>query len=140
VNEPSPASPNGRHVNGRFALGNKVAVGNPGGSRMKELRAALLAAATPEKVKAVEESLHELAVGGDVAAAKVWLDHVVGKPLQAVEVSGPDGQALGVEVVMTAVLAALAPYPEARLAVAARLKGVGCGHDAGPGDRAGDPA
>jgi hypothetical protein len=41
---------------------------------------------------------------------------------------------------MTAVLAALAPYPEARLAVAARLKGVGCGHDDGPGDRAGDPA
>jgi hypothetical protein len=57
---------------------------------MKELRRALLECATEEKVKAVEESLHELAVGGDVAAAKVWLDHVVGKPLQAVEVSGPD--------------------------------------------------
>ena len=100
----------------------------------------MIEAATPEKVRAVEESLHELAVGGDVAAAKVWLDHVVGKPLQAVEVSGPDGQGLGVEVLMTAVLAALAPFPEARLAVAARLKGVGRGHDAGPGDRVGDPA
>ena len=140
MNEPSPASPNGRHVNGRFAPGNQAAVGNPGNTRMKELRRALLECATEEKVKAVEESLHELAVGGDVAAAKVWLDHVVGKPLQAVEVSGPDGQGLGVEVLMTAVLAALAPYPEARLAVAARLKGVGRGHDAGSGDRAGDPA
>jgi hypothetical protein len=140
MNEPSPASPNGRHVNGRFAPGNQAAVGNPGNTRMKELRRALLECATEEKVKAVEESLHELAVGGDVAAAKVWLDHVVGKPLQAVEVSGPDGQGVGVEVLMTAVLAALAPYPEARLAVAARLKGVGRGHDAGPGDRAGDPA
>ena len=135
-----PAIPNGRDVDGRFTPGNAIGKGNPGNRRQRELRAALIEAATPEKVKAVEEALHELAVGGDVAAAKVWLDHVVGKPLQAVEVSGPDGQALGMEVVMTAVLAALAPYPEARLAVAARLKGVGRGHDAGPGDRAGDPA
>ena len=137
MNEPSP---NGRTQDGRFASGNAISQGNLGNKRMKELRRALLDCATEVKVKAVEESLHELAVGGAVAAAKVWLDHVVGKPLQAVEVSGPDGQALGMEVVMTAVLAALAPYPEARLAVAARLKGVGRGHDAGPGDRAGDPA
>jgi hypothetical protein len=137
MNEPSP---NGRNLDGRFAPGNVISQGNLGNKRMKELRRALLECATEEKVKAVEESLHELAVGGDVAAAKVWLDHVVGKPLQAVEVSGPDGQGLGVEVLMTAVLAALAPYPEARLAVAARLKGVGRGHDAGPGDRTGDPA
>ena len=135
-----PTNPNGRHVDGRFTPGNAIGKGNPGNRRQRELRAALIEAATPEKVKAVEEALYELAVGGDVAAAKVWLDHVVGKPVQAVELAGPDGQALGMEVVMTAVLAALAPYPEARLAVAARLKGVGRGHDDGPGDRAGDPA
>jgi hypothetical protein len=139
MSDPVPTS-NGRHVDGRFTPGNAIGKGNPGNRRQRELRAALIEAATPEKVKAVEESLHELAVGGDVAAAKVWLDHVVGKPLQAVEVSGPDGQGLGVEVLMTAVLAALSPYPEARLAVAARLKEVGRGHDAGPGDRVGDPA
>jgi hypothetical protein len=139
MNDRVPASPNGRDIDGRFAAGNKHSLGSAGNRRPRELRAALIEAATPEKVKAVEESLHELAVGGDVAAAKVWLDHVVGKPVQAVELAGPDGQALGMEVVMTAVLAALAPYPEARLAVAARLKGVGRGHDAGPGDRAGDP-
>jgi hypothetical protein len=139
MSDPVPTS-NGRHVDGRFTPGNAIGKGNPGNRRQRELRAALIEAATPEKVKAVEEALYELAVGGDVAAAKVWLDHVVGKPVQAVELAGPDGQALGMEVVMTAVLAALAPYPEARLAVAARLKGVGRGHDAGPGDRAGDPA
>src|SRR5262249_47427828 len=133
-------SANGRDSKGLFAPGNTIAKGNVGNARMKELRRALLDCATPEKVKAVEESLHELAVGGDVAAAKVWLDHVVGKPVQAVELAGPDGQTLGMEVVMTAVLAALAPYPEAPLAVAARLQGVGRGHDDGPGDRAGDPA
>jgi hypothetical protein len=140
MNEPSPAVPNGRHLDGRFAAGNRAAVGHVSNARMKELRRALLDCATEEKVKAVEESLHELAVGGDVAAAKVWLDHVVGKPLQAVEVSGPDGQGLGVEVLMTAVLAALAPYPEARLAVAARLKEIPREHDAEPGAGAGDPA
>jgi hypothetical protein len=128
-----PDSPNGRQVDGRFATGNKHSLGHAGNRRQRELRAALIEAATPEKVKAVEESLHELAVGGDVAAARVWLDHVVGKPLQAVEVSGPDGQGLGVEVLMTAVLAALAPYPEARLAVAARLKEVGREHEPEPG-------
>jgi hypothetical protein len=131
---------NGRHVNGTFAAGNRHSVGHKGNGRQRELRAALIEAATPEKVREVEASLYELATGGDVQAARVWLDHVVGKPLQAVEVSGPDGQGLGVEVLMTAVLAALAPYPEARLAVAARLKGVGCGHDAEPGAGAGDPA
>ena len=135
MSDPVPTS-NGRHVDGRFAAGNKLSLGNAGNRRQRELRAALLECATEEKVKAVEEALHELAVGGDVAAAKVWLDHVVGKPVQAVELAGPDGQALGMEVVMTAVLAALAPYPEARLAVAARLKEVG--HV--PGADAGGPA
>ena len=140
MGDQAPAGPNGRSVDGKFAPGNKHSLGHAGNRRQRELRTALVEAATPEKVKAVEESLHELAAGGDVAAAKVWLDHVVGRPVQAVELAGPDGQALGMEVVMTAVLAALAPFPEARLAVAARLKGVGRGHDAEPGDGAGDPA
>jgi hypothetical protein len=86
-----PAIPNGRDIDGRFAAGNKLSLGNAGNRRQRELRTALVEAATPEKVRAVEESLHEVAVGGDVAAAKVWLDHVVGKPVQAVELSGPDG-------------------------------------------------
>src|SRR6516165_11000761 len=84
MSDPVPTS-NGRHVDGRFTPGNAIGKGNPGNRRQRELREALLECATPEKVKAVEEALHELAVGGDVAAAKVWLDHVVGKPLQAVQ-------------------------------------------------------
>ena len=133
MNEPSP---NGRSPDGRFALGNQAAAGNPINRRMKELRRALLDSTSPEDVKAVGQTLWELATGGDVQAAKVWLEFVIGKPPQALEVSGPDGQALGMEVVMTAVLAALAPYPEARLAVAAGLKEVG--HVSG--DDPGDPA
>jgi hypothetical protein len=64
------------------------------------------------------------------------LEFVIGKPPQALEVSGPDGQAPVMEVVTTAVLVALAPYPEARLAVAARLKEVG----RVSGDDTGEPA
>jgi hypothetical protein len=133
MNEPSP---NGRSPDGRFALGNHAAAGNPINRRMKELRRALLDSATPEDVKQVGQTLWELATRGDVQAARVWLEFVIGKPPQALEVSGPDGQALGMEVVMTAVLVALAPYPEARLAVAAGLKEVG----RVPGDDTGDPA
>jgi hypothetical protein len=136
----SEPTPNGRHIDGRFAPGNRVSVNNPGNTRMRSLRRALLECGTEEKVREVEAKLHELAVGGDVAAIRTWLEYLTGKPVQALEVTGPDGTALGVEVLITAVLAALAPYPEARLAVAAKLKGVGRGHDAGPGDRAGDPA
>ena len=100
MNEPSP---NDRTLDGRFAPGNAISQGNLGNKRMKELRRALLECATEEKVKAVEESLHELAVGGDVAAAKVWLDHVVGKPVQALEVSGPDGQALNLPSIVSTI-------------------------------------
>jgi hypothetical protein len=133
MNEPGP---NGRSSDGRFVLGNHAAAGNPIHRRMKELRRALLDSTSPEDVKAVGKTLLSLATGGDVQAARVWLEFVIGKSPQALEVSGPDGQALGMEVVMTAVLVALAPYPEARLAVAARLKEVG--HV--PGADAGGPA
>src|SRR6516164_3129532 len=129
MNEPSPASPNGRHVNGRFAPGNQAAVGDPGNTRMKELRRALLECATEEKVKAVEESLHELAVGGDVAAAKVWLDHVVGKPVQALEVSGPDGQALNLPSIVSTIMIALGDDPAARVKVAAAFRKLGSSAD-----------
>jgi hypothetical protein len=128
--------PNGRDARGLFAPGNTIAKGNVGNARMKSLRRTLIGCVTPEKVAEVEATLYRLAVGGDVAAIKTWLDHVIGRPVQAVELSGLDGQALGMEVVITAVLAALAPYPEARLAVAARLKEVG----GVPGDDTGDPA
>ena len=133
MNEPSP---NGRSLDGRFAAGNQAAAGNPINRRMKELRRALLDSASPEDVKEVGKTLLELATGGDVQAARVWLEFVIGKPPQALEVSGPDGQAPVMEVVTTAVLVALAPYPEARLAVAAGLKEVG----RVPGDDTGDPA
>jgi hypothetical protein len=129
-----PDSPNGRQSDGRFATGNKHSLGHAGNRRQRELRAALIEAATPEKVKAVEEALHELAVGGDVAAAKVWLDHVVGKPVQALEVSGPDGQALDLPAIVSTIMIALGDEPAARIKVAAAFRKLG---SSGDGDAVG---
>ena len=135
MSDPVPTS-NGRHVDGRFTPGNAIGKGNPGNRRQRELRAALIEAATPEKVKAIEEALHELAVGGDVAAAKVWLDHVVGKPVQALEVSGPDGQALDLPAIVATIMVALGDEPAARVKVAAAFRKLGSSGD-GDGDAVG---
>jgi hypothetical protein len=115
----------GRLPDGRFAAGNAIARGNPVNRRMASLRAALLDSATSEAVQAVGAKLAELARGGDVQAAKVWLDFVVGKPPQAVELTGADGEPLaGLDWgrVQGAILDALAPFSEAKVAVALKLR------------------
>src|SRR3954452_8465586 len=116
----------GRAEGGRFAPGNRLAAGNPNNRRMHHLRSRLLAAATDEDVEAVGRKLAELARSGDVQAAKVWLEFVCGKAPAAVEVSGPDGAPLGLNFyqLQTVLLDALADHPAARVAVAARLRGI----------------
>jgi hypothetical protein len=136
MNEPSP---NGRTLDGRFAPRNAISQGNLGNKRMKALRRALLDCATEEKIKAVEKALYDLAIGGDVTAAKVWLDHVIGRPLQAVELSGPDGQAMEMEVLMAAVAAGLESHPEASVDVAAALMEVSRAYRDGLGGDVGEP-
>jgi hypothetical protein len=122
MHEPST---NGRSYDGRFAPGNQISQGNLGNKRMKELRRALLDSATPEAVREVGEALQEMARGGDVAAAKVWLDHVIGKPVQAVELSGPDGSALDLSTIVGTIMVALGDMPEARVKVAAAFRRLG---------------
>ena len=117
--------PNGRDARGLFAPGNQHSKGNVGRGRMTLLRRTLVDCATPEKVKEIEAKLYSLAISGDIAAIKIWLDHLIGRPVQAVELSGPDGAAPGLDTIMTAVLTALADYPQAQLAVAAKLKEIG---------------
>jgi hypothetical protein len=139
----APINPtsNGRHPDGRFNYGHKFARGNPVHRRMAALRGALLDATTPEDVQAVGAKLAELAKGGDVQAAKVWLDAVIGRPVQAVELTGADGESLGLDWsrVEAAVLTALQPFGEqARFAVALALRGVVV--DAGRAEPTGDEA
>jgi hypothetical protein len=117
---------NGRNELGQFAHGNTAGKGSPVAKRMYYLRATLLSAVEPERIKRVAAKLQELAEAGDVPAARLLLEYAAGKPVQAVEVSGPDGAPVGVswERVQGILLQALGGHPEARAALAEALRGV----------------
>jgi len=72
---------NGRGPDGRFLPGNSGGPGNPFAKRTAELRSALVSAVTPADIKAVAKSLIKLAKGGDVAAARLLLDKVIGQSI-----------------------------------------------------------
>jgi len=73
----------GRTPGGRFATGNRGGPGNPHGATVAKLRAAILAAVTPEDIDAVIRALVHRAKGGDMAAIKELLDRAIGKPTDA---------------------------------------------------------
>jgi hypothetical protein len=70
---------------GRFVAGNRAAAGNPFHRAVAARRKALLDAVSPDDIAQVGKKLCELALAGDVAAAKVLLLHVVGKPHDAAD-------------------------------------------------------
>jgi hypothetical protein len=75
----------GRDAQGRFAPGNQAARGNPFARRMARLRARALAAASGPDLEAIIRQLVTAAQAGDVAAAKVLLPYVLGRPPEAVD-------------------------------------------------------
>jgi hypothetical protein len=75
----------GRDEHGRFVVGNKGGPGNPFARQTARLRKAMLAVVTDEDMQAIAAKLIELARGGDVAAAKVLLAYVIGRPAEAVD-------------------------------------------------------
>ena len=121
---PSTPDPNGRDELGRFGPGNTLSRGHAGHRKVSEMRRAALEAETPVRVAVVISKLHELACEGDVAAAKVYLETVIGKAIQGVEISGPDGGPIERSAdVASALSAALSPFSEeVRFAVIATLK------------------
>jgi hypothetical protein len=142
----------GRGERGRFARGNHAAKGNVNALKMFELRREILesAAASPEAIRAAFSRLFRRAIGKnedkdgasiDIEAMKLYLAYAIGRPVQGIELSGPDGEPLGAEwaKVEAAIIAALAPFgDQARFAVAAALRGIV--RDAGGTDEAGTPA
>lgn len=78
---------------GKFKKGNKMGKGSPYFTRQKELREELLEAATPKKIKAVFDSLFDLATNkkyndkARVMAAKEYLDRTTGKVVQPQEIN-----------------------------------------------------
>jgi hypothetical protein len=90
MNQPHPTSPTpeatatkGRHSDGRFAKGNGYGLGNPFYRKQAEFRRAALELFTPEDVMSLLRVMLARGRQGDVAAAKVFLEYVVGKPHQA---------------------------------------------------------
>jgi len=73
----------GRTPGGRFAPGNRGGPGNPHGATVAKLRAAILAAVTPEDIDAIIRALVHRAKGGDMAAIKELLDRAIGRPTDA---------------------------------------------------------
>ena len=82
---PSPNGPNGRDATtGRFIKGWKGGPGNPRGGQIEQLRSAMIEAVTDEDIKRIFATLVRLAVAGDVRAATLVLDRVLGRPQEAV--------------------------------------------------------
>ncbi len=81
VNSPSPTEPNGRGSNGRFLPGNRLAKGNPAAKRAQKLRLALMKAVKPSDLERIVAKLIDEAAAGDVQAAKLIMDRVLGPPL-----------------------------------------------------------
>jgi hypothetical protein len=82
---PPPPPAAGRDAGGRFARGNVGGPGNPFARRVAALRQALLRAVTEEDVQDVAKRLLELARVGDVAAMKLLLGYVLGRPAEVVD-------------------------------------------------------
>lgn len=70
----------GRDEKGRFAPGNAGGPGNPNVRRSAELQRAVREAMTPAELQAVIVKLQGQALEGDVQAARLLLERVLGKP------------------------------------------------------------
>jgi hypothetical protein len=79
----APPPANGRDTSGRFVKGHAGGPGNPFYRQQAEFRRAVLELFTPEDVMSLLRVMLALGRNGDVAAAKVFLEYVVGKPHKA---------------------------------------------------------
>jgi len=111
-----------RGTNGRFLPGHCGGPGNPHARKVHRLRSTLLNTVTSTDIEEIVHKLISMAKGGDVAAIKELLDRTIGKPVTAVELSGVDGEPLQFVRFQNVIMQALAEFPEARIAVAMRLK------------------
>jgi hypothetical protein len=82
---------------GLFQRGNQIGKGvggNPSAKRMKELKQALIDCGTEADVQALYKSLLSAAKDGDVQAARLLLDHLVGKPAQTTILESDGGKTI----------------------------------------------
>ena len=113
-------------MTGKFSPGNQLQRGSDVNRRMRHLRKVLLGALTDEDIKRTLAKTLELVEEGNIAAIRVILEYGCGSPTQALELTGPDGEPLGLNVgkFTDAIVTALGEYPEARRAAALAIRGV----------------
>jgi hypothetical protein len=121
---------NGRDpTNGRMQPGNRLSVGNRGGNpvakRMNELRSMVVEAEAPENVLAAFRKLRDVAMTGDVAGLKLYLEYVCGRPPQTLEVSTPEGKGVDLTMVAAIVMEAVGDDQNIRQRIAARFAQLG---------------
>jgi hypothetical protein len=81
----SDPTPTADHdAKGRFAKGNSGGSGNPYARQVAQLRLELLQRCTPERIGKIADRMMELAEEGNVSAAKLIFQYVLGKPHEAV--------------------------------------------------------
>jgi hypothetical protein len=82
----SPPATDGRDpASGRFLPGWKGGPGNPFARRTAKLRLALLDVVDERRLRRIVRKLADLAEAGDVAACKVLLAYLIGKPAEVVD-------------------------------------------------------
>ncbi len=95
----TPVASADRAPNGRFVRGNKAAAGNPANAKAQRLRNELLAAVSGKDCREVIKKLVEMAKAGDVPAAKLLFDRVLGQAEATSKISVDSEQTTVVEVV-----------------------------------------
>jgi hypothetical protein len=113
-----------REIDGRFGPGNRYGQHNEGNRRVAELRRVMHSCATPEKIVEMEGALFAAGVAGDVAAMKIWLEFMIGKPDVKVAVSGGDDGAFNLQQVI-AVIQEVVPERETQFKIAAAFHKLG---------------
>src|SRR5215831_106090 len=78
-------SKNGREANGRFAPGNPGGPGNPYARKVAELRKEMVNFVSADDLKHIVFAIKMKAERGDISAARLLFQYVLGKPLPATD-------------------------------------------------------
>ena len=90
----------GREKNGQFKKGEyKGGPGRPKKEREVEYYRILQFRCTPDDWQAIVDRAIRDAKSGDAVARRWLADYLIGPPIERKEVSGPDGNALRIEIV-----------------------------------------
>ena len=109
----------GRDARGRFGPGNRFGRGNPAAARAHALHLAFTRPVTEENAETLSLTLLNKALGGNLAAAKLWLTFALSRSAPALGTEDPsEGTPALWRRMCTAIDAALADSPDARRRIA----------------------